>query len=139
MQVVIDLDTSEAHKMVRLLPSQINQAFEGAINEVTGRMLRDIRVYPPPPPGSKYLRTYRLRASWSVRMDRAGEDAVGLLISDNYVAPYNRWVQDRRSQARIHQGRWQTMQDVRERNDRNTSGILLRHLRAARSGRRGRD
>lgn len=73
-----------------------------------------MQEYPPPPSGSKYIRTYNLRNSWQENIILSGS-VLGTLQSDIRYGPY---VQDMEQQAAIHQGRWQTIQSVsRETED----------------------
>ena len=60
-----------------------------------------------------YQRTGKLQQSWTARV-RA--DVTGLEGTVGNIMHYGRWVQDRdKPQARIHVGRWATVQDVTER------------------------
>lgn len=63
-----------------------------------------------------YVRTGTLGRSWTSpdsRRVEVGQDAVtGRTSSSGNIAPYNRYVQDAELQARVHQGRWDTIQAV---------------------------
>lgn len=84
----------------------------GELAEPTRELLELLKLrmqeYPPPPSGSKYVRTYNLKNSWQENVILAGS-VLGTVQSDIRYAPY---VQDLDQQAAIHQGRWQTMQSV---------------------------
>lgn len=64
-----------------------------------------LQIYPPPPSGSTYERTYRLRNSWEETLVLGG----GSITSDVEYGPY---VMSEGEQARVHVGRWQTVQGV---------------------------
>ena len=81
-----------------------------------GRALGDLKIamskYPQPRYGSSYVRTDRLKNSWtfanpSIRAGRGG--LVGTIGTNVTYAPF---VQSQWFQAWMHQGRWPTDQDV---------------------------
>lgn len=59
-----------------------------------------------------YRRTGTLGRSWTMRIDSTMDGIEGRIGTNIVYAP---WVQDRDRQAAIHQGRWQTAQDVLEK------------------------
>jgi len=69
--------------------------------------LRDGRIQVP------YRRTGTLGRSWTTDVIVTPDALLGVVGTNTVYAP---WVQDRERQARIHQGRWQTVSDVVERN-----------------------
>lgn len=81
---------------------------------------RRMQDYPPPPAGSKYVRTYRLRNSWQEDIILSG-NVLGRLESVN--VPYAPYVQDEQHQAQIHQGRWQTRQQVAREEEQNVLAL----------------
>ena len=83
----------------------IKRGLEGGMN-----ILRDVlKKYPPPPAGSKYVRTRRLGNSWAQRTSGFAMKAEGFVGNNT---SYARYVQDEEKQAQVHQGRWQTVQSV---------------------------
>jgi len=78
-----------------------------------GRSLERVRAplvkYPLPPPNSRYKRTGKLGQRWTSQVNTSSTSLEGI-IGNNVV--YARWVQDKEKQAKIHQGRWPTIQDV---------------------------
>ena len=70
------------------------------------------RKYPPPPPGSKYVRTFKLQNSW--RMSPiSGVGTIRASVYSNGTAnagygDYAPYVMGATKQASIHQGRWKT-------------------------------
>jgi len=59
-----------------------------------------------------YRRTGTLGRSWTMRVSSTVDGIEGRVGTNVVYAP---WVQDRDRQAVIHQGRWQTAQDVLEK------------------------
>lgn len=92
-----------------------------ALNLLKKRM----QDYPPPPPGSTYQRTYNLKNSWQETVITSGTTTIGNLFSS---IPYGPLVQDRENQAGIHQGRWQTIQDVLEEEEQNAVDLYEQEL-----------
>jgi len=68
--------------------------------------LREGRIEVP------YKRTGTLGRSWTMKVDTNIDGIEGWIGTNTIYAP---WVQDRNWQAAIHQGRWQTAQDVFEK------------------------
>lgn len=69
---------------------------------------------PAPPPNSRYVRgapphSEKLVTRWTTRRI-AGDGFRGREVGNS--ASYAPWVQSRELQARVHQGRWQTDEDV---------------------------
>ncbi len=79
----------------------------------------------------RYVRTGTLGKSWHKEITGAGASMVGRVYSDGNTAPYNRYVQDRERQARIHQNRWDTIQQIAERNTDNIQQMFNARIRAA--------
>lgn len=88
------------------------------------RLQRRMADYPPQRPGSRYVRgrgmadsngvvrnltSEQLGKRWTTRLDRAANGLRGRLGNNASYAPF---VQSQRFQARIHQGRWQTDEQV---------------------------
>lgn len=71
--------------------------------------------YPPPPPGSTYVRTYKLRDSIHYSVQPLGSTVVMTMSVGVEYGPY---VVGEKTQARIHKGRWWTVEKV-VRDSRN--------------------
>lgn len=91
--------------------------FDNLVNQLaqpTGEALEYLRqkmaAYPPPPAGSTYVRTETLKNGWESYLVLAG-DRLGLLENPTLYAPY---VQGAETQAAVHRGRWQTIEQVAE-------------------------
>ena len=81
---------------------------------------RGLKHYPPPPPQSKYKRTYILREGWGF----AKYGAAIKVVNPVAYAPY---VQGDKEQAWMHKGRWRTVSKVIADN---MKGMLLAAERA---------
>lgn len=84
------------------LPSQLREPAELA-NEL---LLSRVRLYPSPPGGSEYQRTFDLQNSWES----------SFLLSDilweiKSGVPYGEYVMGE-AQAWMHQGRWDTLEQI---------------------------
>lgn len=115
----------------------------------------DLQAYPrPPAPGSfpgfvsvkqrrwffaalrsgeitvPYRRTGMLGRAWTQRINGRGLGMVGIL-GNVMGKSYGRYVQDKRRQARIHQGRWPTVQDVARRRRKDVVREFRVAIRAA--------
>jgi hypothetical protein len=68
----------------------------------------------------RYKRTGMLYRSWSTRIAGVGTEIRGIVGSNGNTAPYNVYVQGplngRPAQAAIHRGRWESIDEVRERS-----------------------
>lgn len=73
------------------------------------RVQKRLAKYPPERPRQRYRRTGRLGNAWTVTTRLTGNGATLTASNDT---PYVKWVQDKPSQAWMHQGRWDTAQDV---------------------------
>lgn len=73
------------------------------------RVKKRLAKYPPERPKQRYRRTGRLGNAWTVTTRLTGNGATLTASNDT---PYAKWVQDKPSQAWMHQGRWDTAQDI---------------------------
>ncbi len=132
MEVSITVDDAAVRALLDQTPRRIDRAMTSAMHDATSYLLRQMRVYPSPPAGSKYRRTGTLARSWHVPpFQGSGLSLVGRVASSGTTAPYNRWVQDRARQAYMHVGRWQTAQDVAERSTQAINDMFQNRIRAA--------
>lgn len=81
---------------------------EPGIPKIWKDLLADLRDYPPPPPGSRYVRTGNLGRSWRVRFAQGRMPTLFEAAND---ATYAQWVQGDR-QAAIHRGRWTPASEI---------------------------
>lgn len=89
----------------------IKPVFTEAMREATALLRKEARVYPPKLPNQKYVRTFRLRRGWKVTRAEAEGGEVA-----NVDVPYNIYVQDAKTQATIHRGRWSTDESLATAN-----------------------
>ena len=104
-----------------------------AMRRAVLRLQRDLQEYPPPRPGSRYVRgrgwadangvvtrltSEQLGKRWTIKVTSSATELVGRVGNNVSYAPF---VQSRQFQARVHQGRWLT--DVGAMN-RNAEAIV---------------
>lgn len=92
------------------------------------RLQRDLQEYPPPRPGSRYVRgqgmadangvvrhmtSEKLGQRWTTKVSVSSTELVGTTGNN---ASYGPLVQSRQFQARVHRGRWPTDASVMNRN-----------------------
>lgn len=91
------------------------------------------RNYPPPPPGSKYVRTDKLKNSW--RMSPiTGVATIRASVYSNGTAnagygDYAPYVMGQGRQAGIHQGRWKTDADIARETTKDVKRKLARAMK----------
>jgi len=108
--IVIDIENEE--QVLKVINSLSNPAYLApAVNEIGATFATDLAKYPPPPENSTYRRTGNLGRSWT-HVQKV--DLFGFRSTIGNVREYAPLVQDRDRQANVHQGRWQTIQDVQE-------------------------
>lgn len=135
MEVTITVDDRQVRAMLDGMPGRIERATRAGMTDATVHLLNQMRTYPPQRVGSAYKRTNTLKGSWNKRIEGSGADMVGHVESNGNVAPYNRLVQDRTRQARVHRGRWtNTAQDVAERSTGAINDMFAARIRAAVGG-----
>lgn len=103
------------------------------IRETMERIVRIMKPYPAPPPGSTYRRTFRLKAGWKVQA--AG--ATGYMIKNLAARKgrrYSKYVVGDASgkrQAKIHRGRWKLLREVAVAQARKLPKTVIQHMRAS--------
>lgn len=125
------IDDSAVQALLSRAPGLVSLALRGAVEDGTTYVLAKIKRYPPQRPGSSYTRTHTLEKSWARRIEGRGLEIRGIVASNGAMAPYNRFVQDRDRQVRIHRGRWQTAQSVAEAAQPVVQRMMMDRLRAA--------
>lgn len=152
--VTIDVDMREAQRLLATAPLRLQAALMGGMNDATDLLLQRMRTYPPKSTGKvqfvsekqrrfffwalsegiitvPYRRTRNLANSWSRTVAAMPGGVVGDVGSNSGHAPYNRRVQDRTVQARIHRGNWPTVQDVTERSTGEVNAFFAARIRVA--------
>lgn len=125
LKINVNLDKQLSQLSAKMLQMRdylldLTKPTQDALDLLKARM----QLYPPPPANSKYKRTYDLKNSWQTIVILSGA-TLGKLTSN---IPYGPYVVDEEYQAGIHQGRWQTIQQVAEDEDANITVIYEREL-----------
>ena len=98
------------------LRRQIPRISRQRIYKTLQKIVRIMKVYPAPPEGSTYVRTYKLRRNW--RIINAGSKAYRMINRARFRGrEYGKWVVGNargEMQAEIHQGRWKLFAHVVE-------------------------
>lgn len=114
-------DTSALDEFAAYMDSFTERAFdigERAYSRLADDVLEELREYPPPPPGSKYVRTYELRNRWYIAI-APSSDGFTIEIRNDAVSPRGQSYPKRvvgslaaarataaAAQAWMHKGRW---------------------------------
>jgi hypothetical protein len=129
--ITMSADTTATRSLLARSPTALTLALRATYNDASALFLRELATYPPAPPRSTYKRTRTLGRAWSRQFSGAGLGLSVLIGNNGNMAPYNRRVQDRDRQARVHRTRWtNTVQGVAERNERNLTTMLERRVNA---------
>jgi len=91
------------------------KTLEPAMQRSVMRLQRDMAQYPPQRSGATYRRTGTLGRRWTTKVARSSRGLVGKVGNNTSYGPF---VQSSRFQAWMHKGRWQTDEDVIEKNRR---------------------
>lgn len=83
------------------------------------KIQRAAKKYPAPPPGSKYVRTFKLQRSWRQKPPQfmSGGFRAEVFSDGSAKTKYGEYapfVMDAHRQARVHRGRWQTTKSIAE-------------------------
>ena len=110
MRMTITVKNLDAvtRKLANLDKGDYLQGVAGAGADV---LRAELRKYPPPPTNSTYRRTGTLGKSWTKTTMRGGKGG-GWIAQVGTRLKYAPFVQDDSRQAKVHQGRWQTVQSV---------------------------
>ena len=95
-------------KGLQNLAAEIPKIGREQIYRTEQAIVRRMKIYPPPPATSRYVRTYQLQHGWTIT-----SRADGYTISN--TTPYTKYVVGNaygQEQAWMHQGRWQLLRDV---------------------------
>lgn len=112
--------------------SVLKAAIEKAANDVLNDLARQMAVYPPPPSGSKYNRTYNLQGGWTGAKPEF-QPIAGFSFKAQISNPvaYAKFVQGSGTQAAIHKNRWQTDQQILDSNEKQITETLEEAVQAA--------
>ena len=126
--VTIRVLDDEVLRMLERAPGRVNRAMRRGMEDAASLLLRVLITYPPKVDSSVYRRAGTLGRSWARRIDGTGMNLRGEVGSNANIAPYNRVVQDRERQARVHRGRWITVQSAAQRNERAIDQMFRQRL-----------
>lgn len=90
-------------------------AVQSAVGDAIDDMAREAADYPPERAGQRYVRTGTLGRGWTegqTLFDLQGQTALEAVRVNS--TPYGPSVQGREDQAKVHQGRWQTVEALME-------------------------
>jgi hypothetical protein len=110
-----DVDVSGTQDLISLANRYEDLVMQSAAEAFGGTqddLLDELQYYPPPPSGSTYIRTFKLRGGWRLGLRRT-DRGIEIVIEND--VPYAALVVGslakaiaaaRAFQARVHQGRW---------------------------------
>jgi len=108
----VTYSVSGIEEVERALQALRLDAIRSDIADVMDEIAGDAAAYPPPPAGSKYVRTNTLRAGWlsgQTRFTASGQTQLEA-VREN-ATPYGGYVQGE-DQAWMHVGRWRTTEQM---------------------------
>jgi hypothetical protein len=123
-----DIEITGLDPLIRAMdayPAVVGEELERTTEAALLSLVPDLSEYPSPPAGSTYPRSGNLGRGWLGAVPEftsmsSGFDAV--MGNDLARSPdggsYGPYVQDEEEQAEVHQGRWQTAQDVLQDHQR---------------------
>lgn len=98
----------------RNAPKLIEAELEDAGDSILAQGIQILTREPPPPSGSTYRRTGRLVRGWKETDRRFVVRGNARSVVLRNPTPYTRWVQSQADQARVHKGRWPTVEQAQE-------------------------
>lgn len=112
MELTIETNFADAARELERRGMRILEVLEGPLDRGAIRIEAAMKVYPSPPPGSKYRRTGTLGRRWTTRPIRRADEVGREVGNKTAYAPV---VQSEDLQAALHRGRWQTDAQVLQR------------------------
>lgn len=92
-------------RSIARIPGALGDRLRSASAQARRLLVSALSAYPPPPPGSRYVRTYRLRRGWERATPIAGGKGFQLINPVEYAG----FVQGEPSQqSKAHRGRWRS-------------------------------
>lgn len=152
-EIIITID-NEALAFFSAAPARLQRALRLGTEDAADHLMERMRTYPDQSTGKinfvsekqrrfffwalnegiitvPYRRTRTLAKSWSRTVQTVPGGAVGEVGSNENIAPYNRFVQDRTQQARIHRGNWHTVQSVVAASRSHVHAMYVARIRQA--------
>lgn len=110
-QLSITLKNAEfVRKGLQDLAAEIPKVGKQQIWHTAQAIVRRMKVYPPPPAASTYIRTFTLMGGWTITPNTNG-------YTTRNDTPYTKYVVGNAyglEQAWMHQGRWNLLRDVQD-------------------------
>lgn len=132
MQITIQVRNAElVGKGLANIRAEIPRISQRTIEKAANAIIKIMRVYPAPPAGSRYVRTYRLRDAWKAKRSITGYTVMADPVS-RYGTHYGRYVvgyADATGQAWMHVGRWNLLRDVVEQQVEKLPPMVEEHVR----------
>ena len=110
---------NQAGRLIRGISAAAEKAALQVASDVTDDVIDDMKIYPAPIPGSKYVRTYLFQRSWKKTKVKT-VTGQGYQITNMAARKGRKYggyvVGDAKGegQATIHMGRWRVFRDVLE-------------------------
>jgi len=110
-----DIDVSSINDLILIsdrYTDLVEETGQETFDALYGNLTDELQYYPPPPPDSTYIRTFKLRDGWEIRLRRT-DNGIEVVI-ENAVS-YGKFVVGslakaiaaaKAFQAKVHQGRW---------------------------------
>lgn len=134
-EISITVDANAVRQLLQQAPQRLDTAMRATLEDGSTYFLAQMTRYPAQRTGSTYRRTGTLGRSWSRQpITHTASEWRVVIGSNGAIAPYNRYVQDRDRQARIHQGRWLTAQDATEQSESQIQRFADARFRQALEG-----
>jgi len=139
MRLTINIkDAKLVRQGLHNLRDQVPKIGRERMYEILSKVIKHMQRYPPPRPGQRYVRTYRLKRSWKIlrfgnsgyqitnNAARKGRQYARYVVGDAYGT----------GQAWMHQNRWPVFRDVVERAFEQAPKAIERsvHMVARRHG-----
>lgn len=109
-----------------------NEALRRAMARSVERLRNRMADYPPQRTGSSYRRTGTLGRRWTTRIEALSTGVRGRVGNNTRYGPF---VQSHAFQATVHRGRWQTDQQVLERELETIEGYFREEVQRSLDGR----
>ncbi len=105
MSVKVKSNAKQVSLLIKAAGKQIEKNAEKIVARSAARIQTKAQKYPSPPPNSTYRRTNTLKSGWR-------QEVEGLSAQVFNRVEYAVYVQGFSGQAEVHQGRWQTDEDL---------------------------
>lgn len=108
--ITLSYKITGADAILRMLDGIRLDAIEGDVASLLDEIAADAANYPPPV--GSYVRTGDLGRGWTDSTPLLESDATSLLAVLTNSVPYGPLVQGAEDQAKVHQGRWRTTDQI---------------------------